>query len=55
VVATLDTPAIQERLKTVGTTVAPPDKRSPQFLKTFLDAEIAKWAVIIKASGVSLD
>jgi tripartite-type tricarboxylate transporter receptor subunit TctC len=55
VIATLDTPAIQERLKTVGTTVVPADKRSPQFLKTFLDAEIAKWAVIIKGSGVSLD
>jgi tripartite-type tricarboxylate transporter receptor subunit TctC len=55
IAATLDTPAVGERLKTVGTTAVPPDKRSPAYLKTFLNAEIAKWAAIIKASGVSLD
>jgi tripartite-type tricarboxylate transporter receptor subunit TctC len=53
--ATLDTPTVQERLKTVGVTVVGPDRRSPDYLKKFVDAEIEKWAVTIKASGVSLD
>jgi tripartite-type tricarboxylate transporter receptor subunit TctC len=54
-VATLDTPAVQGRLKEVGVTVVAADRRSPAYLQSFLDAEIAKWAVTIKASGVSLD
>jgi len=54
-VATLDTPAVQERLKTVGVTVVSADRRSPDYLKRFLDVEIDRWAVLIRASGVSLD
>ena len=51
----LDAPAVQGRLKEVGVTVVAPGRRSPEYLKKFLDAEIEKWAVTIKASGVSLD
>jgi tripartite-type tricarboxylate transporter receptor subunit TctC len=54
-VATLDTPSTQERLKEVGVTVVASDRRSPDYLKRFLTGEIDKWAVTIKASGVSLD
>jgi tripartite-type tricarboxylate transporter receptor subunit TctC len=54
-VATLDTPMTQERLKEVGVTVVAADRRSPDYLKHFLNSEIDKWAVTIKASGVSLD
>jgi len=54
-VATLDTPAVQERLKVVGVTAVAADRRSPDYLKKFLDAEIDKWAGLIRASGVSLD
>ena len=54
-VATLDTPFVQERLKEVGVTVVAPERRSPEYLKSFLNNEIEKWAVTIKASGVSLD
>jgi len=46
---------VQERLKEVGVTVVAPDRRSPDYLKSFLNREIDKWAVTIKASGVSLD
>jgi tripartite-type tricarboxylate transporter receptor subunit TctC len=53
--ATLETPLVQERLKVVGVTVVPPGRRSTDYLRTFLDVEVAKWAVIIQASGVSLD
>lgn len=54
-VATLDAPSVQERLREVGVTVVAPGRRSPEYLKRFLDSEIKKWAVTIKASGVSLD
>jgi tripartite-type tricarboxylate transporter receptor subunit TctC len=54
-VETMNTPATQERLKNVGVTVVAPDRRSPDYLKKFLDQEIAIWAATIKASGVSLD
>src|SRR5438874_9670136 len=54
-VATLDTPFVQERLKGVGVTVVTPERRSSDYLKTFVEAETEKWAVTIKASGVSLD
>jgi tripartite-type tricarboxylate transporter receptor subunit TctC len=54
-VETMNTPATQERLKNVGVTVVAPDRRSPDYLKKFLDQEIAAWAKTIKASGVSLD
>jgi len=54
-VATLDTPAVQARLKEVGVTVVAPDRRTTAYLQQFLDSEIEKWAGTIKASGVSLD
>jgi len=52
---TLNTPTTQERLRTAGVTVVASDRRSPDHLRMFLVTEIAQWAEIIKASGVSLD
>jgi tripartite-type tricarboxylate transporter receptor subunit TctC len=52
---TLNTPTTQERLRHAGVTVVALDRRSPGYLKTFLMSEIAQWASIIKASGISLD
>lgn len=48
----LDTPNIQTRLREVGTTIMPPERRSAAYLEKFLTDEISKWAAIIKASGV---
>jgi tripartite-type tricarboxylate transporter receptor subunit TctC len=52
---TLNTQETQNRLRNAGVTVVAADRRSPDFLKRFLVGEIAQWAEIIKASGVSLD
>jgi hypothetical protein len=52
---TRNTPLTQERLRSAGVTVVAADRRSPGYLKKFLVGEIAQWAEIIKASGVSLD
>jgi tripartite-type tricarboxylate transporter receptor subunit TctC len=54
-VAAMDTPAVRERLKELGATVVPAERRSPVYLKTFVESEIEKWAAAIKASGVSVD
>ena len=39
----------------VGVTIVAPDRRSPAYLRQLLESDIATWAAIIKASGVSLD
>jgi tripartite-type tricarboxylate transporter receptor subunit TctC len=52
---TLDTPAVEERLKGVGVTAVSAERRSPDYLRRFVETEIEKWAVVIKAIGVSLD
>lgn len=55
VVATMVSPAIQQRLKELGATVVLPEQTSPQYLQTFVESEIEKWAAAIKAAGVSAD
>src|SRR5262245_60902051 len=54
-VATMEAPAVQERLKEIGATVVVPERRSQEYLKKFVENEIEKWAAPIKASGVSMD
>ena len=54
-VATIDTPAVQARLKVFGLTAVAPDRRSADYLEQFVASEIKKWAGPIKAIGVSLD
>lgn len=51
----MNTPDMADKLKKVGTSFVAADRRSPEYLKTFLDSEIGKWATLIKASGVTLD
>jgi tripartite-type tricarboxylate transporter receptor subunit TctC len=54
-VETLNTPVVEERLKGAGVTVVAPERRAPEQLRQLVETEIGKWAVIIKATGVSLD
>jgi tripartite-type tricarboxylate transporter receptor subunit TctC len=50
--ATLDLPELQTRLREAATTVVPPERRSPDYLRGFLGSEIKTWAEAIKASGI---
>jgi tripartite-type tricarboxylate transporter receptor subunit TctC len=52
-VATMETPAVQARLKDIGATVVAPERRSPEYLQKFVESEIAKWAVPIKAANIT--
>jgi tripartite-type tricarboxylate transporter receptor subunit TctC len=54
-VATMDTPAVRERLRELGSTVAGEDRRSPEYLQSFVAGEVAKWAAPIKASGAAVE
>jgi tripartite-type tricarboxylate transporter receptor subunit TctC len=54
-VDTLNTPAVEERLKGVGVTAVAPERRDTDHLRRFVASEIGKWAAIIKAAGVTLD
>jgi len=54
-VATMETSAVQERLKEVGAIVVAPERRSPEYLQKFVDSEIAKNAGPIKAAGISME
>ena len=55
VVATMDTPAVQERMKQIGAELVPSERRSSEYLGKFVVSEITKWAGPIKASGVTAD
>ncbi len=54
-VQAVSTPPVPERLRELGMSPAAPDRRSPEFLAKFVRDEIEKWAVPIKAAGISVD
>ena len=49
----VETPAVQERFKSIGVTIPPPERRTPDYLTKFVPSEIERWAGPIKASGAS--
>jgi tripartite-type tricarboxylate transporter receptor subunit TctC len=51
-VAALDNPVVQDRLKSAGAVAVPTDRRSTEYLSSYLNTEIEKWGAIIKASGL---
>ena len=55
IVTAMDTPAVKERLQGIGAQVVAPDRRSPEYLDSFVKSEIEKWAGPIKASGVAVE
>ena len=52
-IATMATPAVQERLTDLGYTLVTPDRRSSEYLQKFVESEIEKWAGVIKAVGIA--
>jgi tripartite-type tricarboxylate transporter receptor subunit TctC len=54
-IATMNTPAVQQRLKETGYDLVGPERRSPDYLQKFVVSEIAKWAAPINAAGLSID
>jgi len=51
----MDTPAITNRMHELGITGVALERRSPEYLATFVVDEIARWAGPIKANGLEVD
>ena len=49
----LDTPTVRDRLNQMGASVAPKERRSAAYLQKWVETEIAKWAGIVKAAGIT--
>jgi tripartite-type tricarboxylate transporter receptor subunit TctC len=49
----MKTPAIREKLEASGLIFVSDDRTTPEYLATFVQSEIVKWAAPIKASGAS--
>jgi tripartite-type tricarboxylate transporter receptor subunit TctC len=54
-VAAMESPSVRERLKDIGATVVVPERRSPEYLQTFVESEIEKWAAPIKAANITAE
>jgi tripartite-type tricarboxylate transporter receptor subunit TctC len=54
-VATMNEPAVQDRINQLGGSIVAAERRSPEYLQKFVESEIRKWGGPIKASGVSMD
>jgi tripartite-type tricarboxylate transporter receptor subunit TctC len=48
----LNKPEVKARLREQAATVVSEDRQSPEYLRKFDEEEIAKWAKIIKATGI---
>jgi len=51
-IATLEMPSVQERLKQVGGDLVAPERRSSEYLARFVADEVKKWEAPVKSSGV---
>ena len=54
-IETMKTPEIQKRLSEVGIKIVTEDRATPAYLDQFVQSEIAKWAKLIKATGITMD
>jgi len=52
---TLDDPTVRERLEDLGLEIVAPDRRSPEYLAKFVPEEVARWAKVVHAAGISAD
>ena len=49
----MESAQVQERFKALGLDVVAPSRRTPEFLGTYVAAEVEKWRSPIKAAGAS--
>jgi tripartite-type tricarboxylate transporter receptor subunit TctC len=53
IVGAMDTPGVRARLEDYGAEVVAPERRSPEHLQRFVEAEIKRWADPIKEAGAA--
>jgi tripartite-type tricarboxylate transporter receptor subunit TctC len=54
-VAAMEAPEVRSRLDQLGATIVAPERRSPEYLQSFVESEIEKWAAPIKAANITAD
>jgi tripartite-type tricarboxylate transporter receptor subunit TctC len=54
-VEAMNSPALRKRLEELSVSLVAPERTTPEYLERFVKSEIEKWAVPIKASGVTVD
>jgi tripartite-type tricarboxylate transporter receptor subunit TctC len=54
-VEAMKTPSVRQTLEKAGLIFVSDDRTTPEYLAKFVQSEIAKWAVPIKAGGISVD
>jgi tripartite-type tricarboxylate transporter receptor subunit TctC len=54
-VKAMKAPALREKLESAGLILVSEDRTTPEYLAKFVQSEIAKWAVPIKAGGISVE
>jgi len=52
---TIDNPAVRKRLDEIGLIPTAAARRTPAYLQKFVESEIKKWAVPVKAAGLQAD
>jgi tripartite-type tricarboxylate transporter receptor subunit TctC len=53
--AAMDDATVKQRMLELSADIVPPEKMTPAGLRTFLEAEIAKWGPVIRKAGVYAD
>ena len=54
-VEAMKSPALRQKLEAAGLILVSEDRTTPEYLAKFVQSEIAKWAVPIKAGGISVE
>ena len=52
---TLESPQVRDRFKQLGVVIPAAERRTVEYFRKFVQSEIERWAVPIKASGVLID
>jgi tripartite-type tricarboxylate transporter receptor subunit TctC len=52
---TLDDPKVRGRLEDLGLDIAAPERRTPDYLAKLVPEEVARWAKVVHAAGISAD
>jgi tripartite-type tricarboxylate transporter receptor subunit TctC len=50
---TLDDPVVSKRLRDLGLEIVAPERRTPEYLATFLPEEVERWTKVVHAAGIS--
>jgi tripartite-type tricarboxylate transporter receptor subunit TctC len=51
----VETPSLRKRMEGVGVAIPPPERRTPEYLATYVPSEIARWGAVIRSARITAD